>query len=244
MRPVVSPHVDYERVADAYVRRRTPSGTSLSIWGDEIGPHLEGSDVVVDLAAGTGAFSGALRTWGARRVVAVEPSTAMQAKATPERGVHQVNGRAEAIPLRSGTADAIWISTAFNHFEEPGVAVGECRRVLGDHGKVLIRGFVPGHTELPWLSLFPGFEKAIARFPSLVTLVELFGDAGFRLVADRRVEEWTQTYADRADFSESMRYADSILTALSDDEVDAGLAALRARPTEIDRFALSFLVWA
>lgn len=236
--------MDYERVADAYARRRTPADTRLSVWGDALRPHLEGSEVVVDLGAGTGAFSGALREWGAGRVIAVEPSAAMQAKSTPTSGVHRVTGRAEALPLRGATADAVWISTAFHHFEDPRRAVGECRRVLGDRGKVLIRGFVPGHTELAWLGLFPGSEKAIARFPSLATLHELFFGAGFHLLCDDRVEEGTQNYATRADFSQTMRDADSILTALSDAEVDAGIAALRSRSSEIEHFALSLLVFS
>jgi hypothetical protein len=40
-----------------------------------------------------------------------------------------------------------------------------------------------------------------------------------------------------------MRRADSILTAMSDEEVDAGIAALRARGHEIEHFALSCLVY-
>lgn len=200
--------------------------------------------MVVDLGSGTGAFSGALLDWGAGRVVAVEPSAAMQAKASSRSGVHRVAGRAEAIPLRSATAGAIWISTAFHHFEDPRRAVSECRRVLDAHGTVLIRGFVPDHTELPWLSLFPGSEKAIAHFPSLARLTELFLDGGFHLRSSERVEEGTQTYAARAVFSQRMRHADSILTALSDAEVDAGIDALRARSSEIEHVALSLLVFS
>ena len=41
-----------------------------------------------------------------------------------------------------------------------------------------------------------------------------------------------------------MRDADSILTALSDAEVDAGIAALRSRSSEIEHFALSLLVFS
>lgn len=236
--------MNYDRTADEYARRRTPADAKLSIWGEEVRPYLAGSDVVVDLGAGTGAFSGALRGWGASQVIAVEPSTPMQAEATPMSGVHRVTARAEAIPLRGSIADAIWISTAFHHFEDPRRAVAECRRVLKERGKVLIRGFVPGHTELAWLTLFPGWEKAVARFQSLETLHELFLEASFRLVHDDRVEEGTQTYANRAAFSEIMRDADSILTALSDAEVDAGITALRSQPNEIEHLALTLLVFS
>jgi SAM-dependent methyltransferase len=235
--------VDYERAADEYARRRAPSDTRLAIWGEALRPHLSGRDVVVDLGAGTGAFSRALREWGARRVVAVEPSAAMQARSAPASGVHPVTGRAEAIPLGGATVDAIWISTAFHHFADPRRAVGECRRVLTGRGTVLVRGFVPGHTELAWLDLFPGAERAVARFPDLATLEELFLDAGLHLLVDDRVAEAAQTYADRAEFCQAMRHADSILTALSDAEVDAGIAALRSRSSEIEHLALSLLVF-
>ncbi len=88
------------------------------------------------------------------------------------------------IPLRSKSAELVWISTAFHHFEDPPAAVRECGRVLVDHGCVIVRGFVPGHSELAWLYLFPGSQKAIARFPDLEAMNRLFADAGFRLVHD------------------------------------------------------------
>ena len=40
-----------------------------------------------------------------------------------------------------------------------------------------------------------------------------------------------------------MREADSILTAMSDAEIDAGIAALGERQDEIERFALSCLIF-
>lgn len=240
---VTSRYVDYENSASDYAERRTPTEARLGVWARAIGPHLHDADIAIDLGAGTGGFSGALHDWGATRVIAVEPSTAMQAQAVHAVGVHQVRGRAEMIPLRSQSAELVWISTAFHHFEDPPAAVRECGRVLVDHGRVIVRGFVPGHSELAWLYLFPGSEKAIARFPDLEAMNGLFADTGFRLVHDSLVEEGTQTYDDRAEFSAKMRRADSILTALADAEVDAGIAALRSRGDEIEHFALSCLVY-
>jgi SAM-dependent methyltransferase len=240
---VASLHVNYEKAADVYVQRRTPARSHLDILADHVAPHIGGGRVVVDLAAGPGTFSTALLGWGARYVLAVEPSTAMQSKAIPAPGVDRVRGRAEGIPLRDKVADAIWISTAFHHFADPGRAVAECRRVLTRPGRVLMRGLVPGHTELDYFDVFPGIEKALVRFQSFDELENLFTDGGFHLVHEARVEEFTWTMADRADFCEQMRHADSILTALTDDEIDAGIDALRSTPDEMEHFALSFLVF-
>lgn len=240
---VTSPHVNYERATGEYAQHRTPTDARLATWADAVTPFVQDVNVAVDLAAGTGGFSAALHTWGAKRVVAVEPSPAMQAEAAPAAGVIQVTGRAEAVPVRSHTAGLIWISTAFHHFANPQVSVDECRRVLLDGGHVAIRGFVPGHTDLAWLKLFPGSHKARARFPDLASMNALFATAGLTLVHTQLVEEGTQTYDQRADFSERMRHADSILTAMTDAEVDSGIANLRGRSDEIEHFALSFLVY-
>ena len=240
---MTSPHVNYEGAARDYAKRRTPTAGALSIWADVVAPYAKYTTTVIDLASGAGAFSGALRDWGTERVVAVEPSIAMQTEAVPIDGVLHVTGRAEAIPVRTRTVDLIWISMAFHHFEQPQQAVRECRRVLVDDGKVAIRGFVPSHSELAWLRLFPGSDKAIARFPDLETMNALFSESGFGLVHEQVVEQFAQTYAQRADFSEQMRHADSVLTAMSDADVDAGIAALRARPDEIEHFAVSFLIY-
>ena len=82
----------------------------------------------------------------------------------------------------------------------------------------------------------PGLGEGDGPFPKPRDLHELllFG-AGFRLLCDDRVEGEPGASAARADFSQSMRDADSILTALSDAEVDAGIAALRSRSSEIER---------
>ena len=167
----------------------------------------------------------------------------MQAHASSAARVLMVRARAEAIPLRDSVADVVWISTAFHHFTDQRASVRECRRVLRRGGYLIIRGFVPGHTELAWLTHFPGMEKATDRFPSIDTMNDLLREAELELVHERKVEEGAQTYAQRAEFCERMRSADSILTAMTDREVAEGVAALRSRPDEIEHFALSLLVY-
>jgi SAM-dependent methyltransferase len=90
------------------------------------------SSFVIDLAAGTGLLTRALT---ADRLLAVEPDGRMAAvlrARTPGAGV--VSGVGEALPLRDGCADGLFISSAW-HWMTPDLAVPEIARVLRDGGR-------------------------------------------------------------------------------------------------------------
>lgn len=70
----------------------------------------------------------------------------------------------------------------------------------------------------------------------------LFATVGLTLVHTQLVEEGTDIRSAR-DFPERMRHADSILPAMTEAEVDSGIANLRARRDAIEHVALSFLVY-
>jgi SAM-dependent methyltransferase len=92
----------------------------------------DGASLAVDLAAGTGLLSRAL---AASRVLAIEPDGRMAAvllARTPGAGV--VSGLGEALPLRDGCADGLFISAAW-HWMTPERAVPEIARVLRDGGR-------------------------------------------------------------------------------------------------------------
>src|SRR4051794_13489095 len=165
----------------------------LSRWADVVSPYLKGVGVALDLGAGTGLFSAALREWGASEVVSVEPSGAMRSRAPASDAVRCVGGCAKAIPLQSHSVGFIWISTAFHHFSDAGRATHECRRVLVSGGYVAVRGFVPGHGSLPWLEQFPRWEKATARFPDLAATNAVFSSSGFVPIHQSLVREGAQT---------------------------------------------------
>ena len=55
--------------------------------------------------------------------------------------------------------------------------------------------------------------------------------------------EWTESYAHSADWVERMRDADSVLTALSDEEIAEGLRKLRSTPTKTGRLELTLFVF-
>ena len=237
--------VDYERVARRYQEGRQLPDEVLGRWRDAATRYVPADPrLVVDLGAGTGIFARAWPEWTGATVVAIEPSDAMVRTgrgAGPK--VLFVRAVAEALPLGDTSADAVWISTALHHFRDVHRAVEEVGRVIAPRGRVLVRTYLPGRTEVTWLREFPGRSAWETRFPTLEQLVELFGGHDFALTASDVVFEATETFAESARWVARMRHADSILTALSDDEVEQGLSALRANPDEIGQLKMSLVVF-
>jgi ubiquinone/menaquinone biosynthesis C-methylase UbiE len=122
-------------------------------------------------------------------------------------------------------------------------AVREFGRVLGPGGRVLVRTHAPGRSEITWVDQFPGQAKWEARCYTERQLVEILGPHGFDLVDALEVLEGTESFAKSADWVERMRNADSMLTALSDEEVAEGVARLRSTPTRMGRLELSLFVF-
>lgn len=93
------------------------------------------SEVAVDVGAGTGLFSRALRERTADRVIAVEPDERMRrVLAGRSPGVAAVGGRAESLPLRDAVADGVFVSSAW-HWMDPARTVPEFARILRDGGR-------------------------------------------------------------------------------------------------------------
>ncbi len=125
----------FGKVAGAYERGR-PDYPAAAIRYAARTLRLGPGSVVVDLAAGTGKLTRALRSTGAA-LVAVEPSPGMRAvfrRVVPD--VPVVEGRAEQIPLPDGFADAVFAGQAF-HWFRPGPAAREIARVLRPGGAVV-----------------------------------------------------------------------------------------------------------
>lgn len=109
----------YARAAIGVIKQRVPAGA-----------------VVVDLAAGTGILSGQLRRAG-MAVLSIEPVPEMlgQLRLTlPE--VPVVRAVPEALPLASGSVDAVTVGEALQWFGDS--AVSELRRVLRVGGVLAI----------------------------------------------------------------------------------------------------------
>jgi SAM-dependent methyltransferase len=90
--------------------------------------------VAVDLGAGTGLLTRALRRVAAQ-VVAVEPDERMRAVLQARSpGVRVLAGRGEEIPLPDDSADGVFASSAW-HWMDPQRAVPEIARVLRAGGR-------------------------------------------------------------------------------------------------------------
>lgn len=238
--------VDYEAAAARYHGGRAIPAEGLDRWGTVVRPHLpagEGGRLrVLDLGAGTGIFAAAWPDWGATHVVAVEVAAAMIAER--QAPAPYVRGQAERLPLTAGSVDLVWASTSFHHFRDPAAAVAEIDRVLAPGGRVMIRTFLPERSPPGWMGVFPGRERALARAIDLAGYTDRFRPAGLRVVHVEEVAGSATRFGEAADWVERMRHADSLLTALTDDEVAAGVRALRSAPGEPAGLELSLVVLA
>jgi SAM-dependent methyltransferase len=114
--------------ADEYERARPAWRADVARW---LVP--DGAELVVELGAGTGKLTRAVAALGVR-VVAVEPDPRMLAVLL-RLGHDGVEGSAEAIPVETGSADAVVGGSSFHWFElEP--ALREIHRVLKPGGRL------------------------------------------------------------------------------------------------------------
>jgi SAM-dependent methyltransferase len=140
----------------------------------------------VDLAAGTGKLT-RLLTGIAGRVVAVEPVRAMRAvleQLVPEAEI--VDGAAEAMPLDSASADAVFVGEAF-HWFRAAEATAEIARVLRPGGGLAVLWNPPG-----WI------RDGESWLGELGDLLERHRDGGGFPTGE---EEWGRVLAGGAEFA-------------------------------------------
>ncbi|GAA4995172.1 class I SAM-dependent methyltransferase [Actinopolymorpha pittospori] len=154
--------------AEAYERGRPPYPPEAVTW---LVP--EHAKIVVDLGAGTGKLTRALRAPG-REVVAVEPSAGMRerfSQVLPD--VPVLEGTGESIPLPDRSADALVCAQAW-HWVDPERAVPEVGRVLRPGGWL---GLVWNlrDVSVPWVAELDRILRDYAAAPTEDRQVERVG---------------------------------------------------------------------
>ncbi len=122
----------FGHAADTYVRGRPDFPAAALDWlRDDL--RLGSGKTVIDLGAGTGKFTRLLVETGAS-VTAVEPVDAMRQHLARELpSVTTLSGRAQDIPMASGSADAVVCAQAFHWFASA-ESLAEIHRVLKPGG--------------------------------------------------------------------------------------------------------------
>jgi SAM-dependent methyltransferase len=180
----------------------------------------------LDLGAGTGNWAAKFARWfPGLHVVAVEPSAAMR-----KRCEHRplAAGHAGAVPLRTGTVDAAWISTVVHHVPDLGAAARELRRVLRPRAPVLIRSAFAGRPD--GISLFRYFPEAVGvlgTYPSIGDVEAAFAGAGFTVEAVTPVPQVTAASLREAS-DQLRREAHTPLQLIGDDAYEKGRERLKA----------------
>jgi SAM-dependent methyltransferase len=182
LRVSAEPGRTFGRVAEAYDRTRPPYGPQVI---DRAASLLElgSAAVVLDLAAGTGRLTSALRERFAR-VIAVEPDDAMRAYVAGE----SLTGSAEAIPLTDDAVDAVFAGEAFHWFDWQR-ALAEIQRVVRPGGGLAVIARSWGEQEQPGLlpeafkvdldEIWARFHPAAREFPDWVAIAGLSGPERF-----------------------------------------------------------------
>ncbi|MEW1689250.1 class I SAM-dependent methyltransferase [Streptomyces sp. NPDC091265] len=232
------------RFAEDYRLAREIPRDGLTAWRAALAAEvaLEPGAVVLDVGAGTGAFSAAFADWFGVRVLAVEPAPAMRALIPRTADIEVLEGRAEALPVPDGCADAAWLGSVIHHIDDLPAAAREIRRALKPGAPVLIRNSFPGRcTRDLRVRFFPGTARIVDGYPSVERICEVFGAAGFTRVALHAVPQ--ESAPSLAAFADRIRRdTDAKLRGLTDEEFDSGMRRLRqAAAQEPDRSAVSWM---
>lgn len=212
-----------EETATAFKAVREVPRDGLSEWCEAVRRHLRPSPgmTLVDIGAGTGAFSVAFSDWFDLTVFAVEPSAAMREHIPETPAIRVFEGAASALPLPDDSADAAWLSLVLHHIPDLEGAAHEIRRVLRAGAPVLIRGGISGlnYDGIENVRWFPETARTIDTYPSLAETCTAFAAAGFELDTLEQVREtYAASLADFFDQVDTLRRADTTLRGLTEAE--------------------------
>jgi ubiquinone/menaquinone biosynthesis C-methylase UbiE len=219
-------------VAEAFKASRELARHGLAGWRDAVARHVAptAETVLLDLGAGTGAFSRAFAVWFPARVVAVEPSAALRSRIPQSETIEVIAGDAAAIPLADDSVDAVWLSLVLHHLPDLEAAAREIGRVVRAGGPVLIRQGFPDRPldGIEMIRWFPETARVVETYPTLAATTAAFAAAGLRLESIESVEEiGAGGLRELLDAADTLRTADTTLRSLADEEFRRGKERLR-----------------
>src|SRR5688572_1871396 len=134
---------DLTDIPAGYDRARDHGPEVLELWMRTVAEHVDGRSIarVLDLGCGTGRFTEGLASQFDAEVIGLDPSSKMLQLARQKQRDPRVRfepGRAESIPLPTGSVDLVFLSMSLHHFTDPTLAAQECRRVLSNEGSAVI----------------------------------------------------------------------------------------------------------
>src|SRR5579871_4625264 len=221
-----------EGVAVAFKAARQIPREGLTEWRDAVQRHLEPSPgtTLVDIGAGTGAFSVAFVDWFAIDVIAVEPSADMRSHIPRTPSIRVLDGDALALPVADDSADGAWLSLVIHHIPDLEAAAHEIRRVLRPGAPVLIRQGFPDRdlSGIEMIRWFPETSALVGTYPTLAETCAAFASAGFYSASVEQVRDvHPEPLAEFLAQVDTLRTADTTLRSLTDDEFERGRERLR-----------------
>jgi len=192
---------------------------------------------VLEVGCGTGRLAEALEERELARVLAVDASEAMVARAK-ELGINARVGRAEALPFKPGWFDAVVMRMVLHLVRRP-QALEQAARVLRPGGRLVIATEDPDSFDGVWFARFfpsvPEIERA--RFPNADALRLELAAAGFESVEIERLRQHReQTREHAVDLVRAKGF--STFDLLDPAEYEEGLTRAEAELPE--RFAYTF----
>lgn len=228
------PRFDYDHgdIHRTYAAGRALSPLQIEFWSALLTREVGRRPLrrVVDLGCGIGRFSPLLRDVFGGAVIGIDRSQRMLAVAAGQEapGTHWVRASAEALPLRTSSADLVFMFLVYHHLVDRAAALRECAQVLAPEGTVVIvNATIETLDSHVWLPFFPS-ARAIdrGRLPSRAAVLDTADAAGLsrqrRLTALNPVAPDLRAYADRI-ASRTI----STLQLVPDDEFARGIEAFR-----------------
>jgi SAM-dependent methyltransferase len=178
--------IDYnDRIASTYDQRYASDDTAdLEAL---IADFVADCDAVAEVGCGTGHWLRHAHGAGARRVIGVDSSSAMLAKARRAApGAVLVRGTAERLPLATASIDRVFCVNAHHHFSDLEAFIREVRRVLKRGGEFVTIALDP-HTGTDRWWIYDYFASTRdadrRRYPSTARIRSLLEAAGFERVS-------------------------------------------------------------